>query len=126
MKKEKGFKVFGERSETSYPQNQNEPFRKRGKNMSKRNIYTDEFKKQIVMLYKNGKPVTKLVNEYNIARPTIYKWIKEYNNSGSFKTDDNRSEQEKELIRLRKLNQELLMENDILKQAALIMGRKQK
>jgi len=106
--------------------NQNEAVRKRGKNMSKRNTYTDEFKKQIVMLYKNGKPVSKLVNEYGIARPTIYKWIKEYNNSGSFKANDNRSEQEKELIRLRKLNQELLMENDILKQAALIMGRKQK
>lgn len=94
--------------------------------MSKRNTYTDEFKKQIVMLYKNGKPVSKLVNEYSIARPTIYKWIREYNNSGSFNANDNRSEQEKELIRLRKLNQELLMENDILKQAALIMGRKQK
>jgi len=101
------------------------PFGKE-ENMSRINTYTDEFKKQIVMLYKNGKSVTKLVNEYDIARPTIYKWIKEYDNSGSFKANDNRSEQEKELIRLRKLNQELLMENDILKQAALIMGRKQK
>ena len=94
--------------------------------MSKRNTYTDEFKKQIVMLYKNGKQVTKLVNEYGIARPTIYKWIKEYDHSGSFKANDNRSEAEKELIRLHKENQELKMENDILKQAALIMGRKQK
>jgi transposase len=37
---------------------------------------------------------------------------------------DNRSEEESELMRLRKENQRLLMENDVLKQAALIMGRK--
>ncbi|RKD25360.1 hypothetical protein BET04_03815 [Caminicella sporogenes] len=44
--------------------------------------------------------------------------------SGSFKAKDNRSQEENELIRLRKENQRLKMENDILKQAALIMGRK--
>ena len=32
--------------------------------------------------------------------------------------------EEKELIRLKKENQQLKMENDILKQASLIMGRK--
>ena len=47
-----------------------------------------------------------------------------YNNTGSFKASDNRTEEEKELIRLKKENQQLRMENDILKQAALIMGRK--
>lgn len=51
-------------------------------------------------------------------------WIKKYNNTGSFHVEDNRSDEEKELIRLRKENQRLKMENDILKQAALIMGRK--
>ena len=39
---------------------------------------------------------------------------------------DNRSDEENELIRLRKEVQQLKMENDILKQAALIMGRKSK
>ena len=51
-------------------------------------------------------------------------WIREYEDSGSFKAADNRSDEENELIRLRKENQQLKMENDILKQAALIMGRK--
>ena len=46
------------------------------------------------------------------------------NNTGSFKSCDNRTEEEKEIIRLKKENQQLKMENDILKQAALIMGRK--
>ena len=42
--------------------------------------------------------------------------------SGSFKEKDNRTAEEEELIKLRKENQRLMMENDILKQAALIMG----
>jgi len=50
--------------------------------------------------------------------------VKQSKTSGSFKEKDNRSEEENELIRLRKENQQLKMENDILKQAALILGRK--
>lgn len=90
--------------------------------MSKR--YNDEFKKQIVMLADNGKKISEIIEEYNISRSSIHKWRKEYSNSGSFKAKDNRSDEEKELIKLRKENQQLKMENDILKQAALIMGRK--
>lgn len=37
---------------------------------------------------------------------------------------DNRTPEENELIKLRKENQHLLMENDSLKQAALIIERK--
>lgn len=91
-------------------------------NRSKR--YTVEFKKQIVELINNGKSPTEIVKEYNIARSTINKWFKDYSTSGSFKAKDNRTEEENELIKLRKENQRLKMENDILKQAALIMGRK--
>lgn len=86
--------------------------------------YNDEFKKQIVGLVSNGKKINEIVSEYDIARSTINKWVKDFNNSGSFKAKDNRTDQEKELIKLRKENQHLKMENDILKQAALIMGRK--
>jgi len=52
------------------------------------------------------------------------RWVKQSKSTGSFREDDNRSEEEKELINLRKENQRLKMENDILKQAALILGRK--
>ena len=44
--------------------------------------------------------------------------------TGSFKEKDNRSEEEQELIQLRKKVKQLEMENDILKQAALILGRR--
>jgi transposase len=86
--------------------------------------YTDDFKVQIVNLRKSGKTVSSISEEYGIAKSTINKWVADFKNSGSFKAKDNRSEEENELIRLRKENKQLLMENDILKQAALIMGRK--
>ena len=50
--------------------------------------------------------------------------IKRFDSSGSFKIDDSRTDEEKRLLQLEKENQQLRMENDILKQAALIMGRK--
>ena len=61
-----------------------------------------------------------------IARSSVSKWVEEMKTTGSFKAKDNRSEDENELIRLRKDNARLQMEVDILKQAALIMGRKSK
>lgn len=44
--------------------------------------------------------------------------------NSSFKEKDDLSRADAELIKLRKENKQLLMENDILKQAALILGRK--
>ena len=86
--------------------------------------YNEEFKKQIVELINSGKTINEVVKEYNIARSTVNKWVKDYSFSGSFKAKGNRSDEENELIKLKKENQRLKMENDILKQAALIMGRK--
>ena len=52
------------------------------------------------------------------------KWIAQADNSRFFKEKDNRTPEQQELIKLRKQNQQPKMENDILKQAALILGRK--
>jgi len=86
--------------------------------------YTDDFKKQIIALRQNGKPASDISKEYGIAKSTVIKWCGDYINTGSFKAKDNRTEEENELLRLRKENKQLLMENDILKQAALIMARR--
>ena len=88
--------------------------------------YTDDFKKQIVGLLGIGKTISGLAREYGIAKSTISTWNKQYKNSGSFKMSDNRTDDEKELVILRKENKQLKMENDILKQAALILGQKKK
>jgi transposase len=86
--------------------------------------YEEPFKKQIVALFNNGKSLADINREYSIAKSTVKEWIERYNNSGSFNVNDNRTEEEKELIELRKKVKQLEMENDILKQAALILGKK--
>ncbi len=89
-----------------------------------RRTYTSEFKQQLVDLYRSGKRKCDIVREYDIAKSLLDKWIAQADNSGSFKEKDNRTPEQQELIELRKQNQQLKMENDILKQAALILGRK--
>ena len=51
-------------------------------------------------------------------------WVRRYNNTEYFNINDNRTDDEKELIELRKKVKQLEMENDILKQAALLLGKK--
>ncbi len=89
-----------------------------------RRTYSDEFKNQLVQLYLNGKRKCDIIREYDISSSLLDKWIKQATSTGSFKEKDNRSEEEQELIQLRKKVKQLEMENDILKQAALILGRK--
>ena len=90
--------------------------------MAKR--YEEKFKEQIVNLFNSGKSLADINKEYGIAKSTIKTWVERRNNSGSFNIDDNRTKEEKELIELRKKLKQLEMENDILKQAALILGKK--
>ena len=91
-----------------------------------RRTYTDEFKNQLVQLYLNGKRKCDIVREYDISSSLLDKWIKQSTSTGSFKEKDNRSEEELEnqLRIAEKELKQLRMENDILKQAALILGRR--
>jgi transposase len=75
-------------------------------------------------LYLAGKPRNEIIKEYELTPSAFDKWIRQHKETGSFKEKDNRTPEQEELIRLRNQNKQLAMENDILKQAALIMGRK--
>lgn len=67
----------------------------------------------MVRLYENGKPKKDIIAEYDLI-PTVFNaWIKRSQTTGSFKEKDNNSPEENELIKLRKENQQLKMENDI-------------
>ena len=93
--------------------------------MSKYNPnYTDEFREQIVQLYNNGKTVSEISREYKISKTSVSNWVKYAKNTGSFSKKANISEEDKELIELRKEVKQVRMENDLLKQAALILGRR--
>ncbi len=72
--------------------------------MTKRNrrSFTSEFKKQIVQLYEGGKPRQEIIREYGLTSSSFDRWVSQYHDSVSFKEADNRSPEEKELIKLRK------------------------
>lgn len=90
----------------------------------KRRTFNEEFKKQLVELYKHGKPRSEILREYDLTASAFDKWVSRITETGTTRERDNRTPQEEELLRLRKENQQLRMENDVLKQAALIFGRK--
>ena len=89
-----------------------------------RRTFTKEFKEQLVQLHLAGKPRAEITKEYNLTPSAFDRWVRQHKTTGSFEEKDNRTPEQEELIKLRKENQKLAMENDILKQAALIMGRK--
>ena len=91
-----------------------------------RRKFTEEFKRQMVALYENGKPRSEIIRDYELAPSVFDRWIKHIRNSGSSKAKDNRSPEQNELMALRKENARLRMEVDILKEAALILGRKER
>ena len=78
----------------------------------------------MVKLYNNGKKPSEIVKEYDLTRSAFSSWVEKYNKTSSFKAKDNRTDLENELIRLQKELKYAKMENDILKQAALILGQK--
>ena len=80
-----------------------------------RRTFTPEFKLQMVRLFENSKLKAEIVREYDLTASALDKWFKNHQNTGSFSQIDNLSEEARELRRFRKDNQQLKMENDILK-----------
>ena len=89
-----------------------------------RRVFTDQFKQQIVLLFNGGKSRASLAREYDLSPSVLDRWIDRINETGPDKEKENRSPAENELLALRKKVKQLEMENDILKQAALILGQK--
>ena len=89
-----------------------------------RRTYSEEFKKQLVQLLNAGKPRAEIIREYDLSASAFDRWVQRINSTGSTKERDNRTPEEQEMLRLRKENQRLKMENDVLKQAALIFAQK--
>jgi transposase len=88
--------------------------------------YNEEFKLKLVQLYNAGKSVQELCDEFEVKSKTLYAWIKKYNTTDkdTLQAKPQVTDAEIEIIRLKKILEEKEMELDILKQAALIMGRK--
>ena len=86
--------------------------------------YTEEFKKTIVELYETGnKTKAELAREYGTSECNVRGWIKKY---GKIKTSTGEITTNDEILKLQKENQEIKMENEILKKALAIFSRQQK
>ena len=89
-----------------------------------RREYTEDFRHQMVQLYNSGKPTSEIIREYDLTPSAFGNWVKRINATGSSKVTLNRGPAELRLITLEKENKQLRMENDVLKQAALIFARR--
>ncbi len=78
--------------------------------------YDEEFKKEVVRKYMGGRSVAGLSRESGVSEGVIHKW-----KNAVIRTDE--GEVDKEKLEMRKKIRELEMEVEILKKAALILGR---
>ena len=63
-----------------------------------RRSFSADFKAQIVKLDQQGKSRSQLVKQYDLTPFALDRWISQSSQSGSFKTQDNRTSEENEPI----------------------------
>ena len=78
--------------------------------------YDEEFKKEIIRKYMEGRTVAGLSRESGVSEGVIHKW-----KNALVRTDE--GEPDKEKLKMRKEIRDLKMEVEILKKAALILGK---
>jgi transposase len=94
--------------------------------VSKRRRYTREFKIETVRLITDSdQSVSEVAKDLEIHPNTLYKWIHQYgeNPKEAFPGKGKQSSETDELNRLRRENQRLKMERDILKKAMAIFSK---
>lgn len=91
------------------------------------NQYNEDFKLRIVQMKNAGKSVSELCKEFDLKSQTVYAWSKKYNSPSEISKFNNAplTAAELELIEVKKQLKQPEMENDILKQATMIIGKKQ-
>ena len=52
-----------------------------------RRTFTEEFKKQMVQLYLNGKPRKDIIREYDLTPSSLDKWLGQSKTTGSFQRE---------------------------------------
>ena len=93
-------------------------------------IYTEEFKQDAVRLVEtSGRPKTQVARDLGISESALYRWIKVYGTDQAQAANTNGQsvkDLEVELKRLRRENEVLRQERDILKKAISIYSRDQR
>ena len=79
--------------------------------------YPAEFRQKIVELYRAGRSVNELAEEFEPSDQTIRNWIAQAQADGGQRKDLLTSAEREELARLRRENRQLKVERDILAKA---------
>ena len=94
----------------------------------KQRTLTREFKVEAVQLAKtSGKPMIQIARDLGIADSTLHHWCKEFSEHGeqAFPGSGHQTPQEEEIRQLKRENDLLRQERDILKKAIGIFSRSQ-
>lgn len=90
--------------------------------------YSKEFKRQVCeIVIKDNIPVSALAEKLGISNIMLYRWISEYQELGeeAFVGKGHQRPADAELRKLRRENERLKIENEILKKAAAYFAKKQ-
>ncbi|MDR2822087.1 MAG: transposase [Acholeplasmatales bacterium] len=89
-----------------------------------RKHYETSFKEMIIDLYNHQKSITFLCKEYDLQRSLIYSWIHCSKKKEEPEVAQSESELRQENKRLKRELENALLDNEILKKAAMILGKK--
>ena len=85
--------------------------------------YPPEFRQRAVELARQGeKPLRQLAADLGVSDQTLHNWVKQTDIDAG-RRDGLTTEERAELVRLRRANRVLEMENEILKRAAAFFAR---
>lgn len=101
----------------------------------RKKIFADDFKAMVIEVYKTGKPVKEISEEYGVSTTTINNWVnrkqptqkisKKPIVSTSKAKKQTKIDADNENKRLRKEIEKIQMENEILKKAIAIFSKDQ-
>lgn len=103
----------------------------------RRKNYTEDFKKMIIEVYNTGKPIKEICEEYGVSTTSLNNWInqvqpKEKISKKPVITTNNKKNNEikdkkevEEISKLKKENEKIKMELEILKKAIAIFSQDQ-
>ncbi len=85
--------------------------------------YPPDYRRKILELVRAGRSVASLSREFEVARPTIMGWMKQDDADSGRREDILTSDEREELIKLRRENKRLKLEQEILSKAAAWFAR---
>ena len=86
-------------------------------------VYPPEFRQKILELIRSGESGNVVARRFNLSRQTISNWLKRDDADSGLRTDVLTSDERAELVRLRRENKRLTIEQEILSKAAAWFAR---